>query len=343
MTDDRRLPNPHRPVYAERVNAAVDYIERHLSEDLSLEQVAAVAHFSPFHFHRIFGLLVGETLSRFIHRLRMERAATWLVQQPDRTVTEIASACGIHSPSSFARSFREMFGVSATAWRDGGYRSYESGESVLDLLGNIGSPAAGYGIKRTLPSADRNRLVWEIGCGDLPETTVAIMDVPDLEVAYVRHIGPYQGAVAVFADIFGRLMSWAMPRGLVHEQSWVMAVYHDNPSITEEEKLRVSACVDVPAETGADGEIGRMLLPGGPCAIARFELGTQDYPQAWFAVAGGWLPDSGYEPDDRLPFERYPVAATGDDATTSAATEVVDICIPVRPLRTAPPRSGGGL
>jgi len=58
-------------------------------------------------------------------------------------------------------------------------------------------------------------------------------------------------------------------------------------------------------------------------------LGVDDYPHAWFAVAGGWLPDSGYEPDDRLPFERYPVSA----ATTSENTEVVDICIPVRPLR----------
>jgi AraC family transcriptional regulator len=72
-----------------------------------------------------------------------------------------------------------------------------------------------------------------------------------------------------------------------------------------------------------------MHLGGGPCAVARFELGSQDYGKAWFALAGGWLPDSGYEPDDRLPFERYPVGVT----TTSDKSEVVDIYLPVRPLR----------
>ena len=117
VTDERRSLNPHRPVYVERVNASIDFIEKNLAEDLNLEQIAAVAHFSPFHFHRVFSLLVGETLSRFINRLRMERAATILVQQPARSITEVASSCGLHNPSSFSRSFREMFGVSASAWR----------------------------------------------------------------------------------------------------------------------------------------------------------------------------------------------------------------------------------
>ena len=158
---------------------------------------------------------------------------------------------------------------------------------------------------------------------------VEVVDVPDLEVAYVRYTGRYQGAAEVFAGIFSRLMTWAGSRDLIRDDSWVLAVYHDNPSITDDEKLRVSACLTVPAATQPEGDIGRMRLQGGSCAVARFELGTQDYSQAWFALAGGWLPDSGYEPDDRLPFERYPTNA----ATTSAATEVVDICMPVRPLR----------
>lgn len=172
-------------------------------------------------------------------------------------------------------------------------------------------------------------MTWDIKCGHLERSSVEIIDVPDLEVAYVRRTGRYQGLGEVFADIFSRLMTWAGPRELVKRDSWLLAVYHDNPSITEDDKLRVSACVDVPSDTPADGEIGRMRLEGGPCAVARFELGEKDYTDAWFALAGGWLPDSGYEPDDRLPFERYPVGLS----TTSPDTEVVDICLPVRPLR----------
>lgn len=331
MTDDRHHVSPHRPIYVERVNAAIDYIEQHLAEELTLDQIAGVAHFSPFHFHRVFGLLVGETLSKFINRLRMERAATLLIQNPARSITDIASSCGLHSPSSFARSFREKFGMSASEWRDGGHSSYEdvAGDSLADLIANVGVPVDGYGVLGTRPSLSGNRLAWEIACGHLPPTTVEIVDVPDLEVAYVRHTGHYQGEAEVFAGIFTRLMAWADARSLVNEDSWVMSIYHDNPGITDDDKLRVSACVNVPAETSAEGDIGRMRLGGGPCAVARFELGEQDYGAAWYALSCGWMPDSGYEPDDRLPFERYPVSAS----TTSAGTEVVDICIPVRPLR----------
>lgn len=320
-----------RPVYVERVNAVIDFIEQHLHEEMTLEQLADVAHFSSYHFHRLFSGLVGETLNRFINRLRCERAATLLVQQPQRRVTEIGVECGFVNPSSFSRSFRDYFGMSATEWRQRGYLQYgtDAGAGTRDVLGNVGVIGDGYGIAATRISADTGRTKWEIKCGDLGRSSVEIVDLPDLEIAYIRHTGSYQGLGEVFADMFGRLMTWAGPRGLVDENSWVLAVYHDNPSITDDEKLRVSACVDVPASTPSAGEIGRMRLAGGPCAVARFELGVLDYPKAWFAVAAGWLPDSGYEPADRLPFERYPVGA----ATTSPDKEVVEICIPVRPLR----------
>ena len=323
------ITNPHRPVYVERVNAAVDYIEQHLDEELSLEQVAAVAHFSPYHFHRIFGLLVGETLARFINRLRIERAASLLIQRPGLSITEVATSCGLHNPSSFSRSFRDHFGMSASAWRQGGHVAYETEEAAADLVAGLATPAGGYGILGTRPGTGGHRLAWEIAAGPLPSTTVEIIDVPDLEVAYVRHTGHYQGEAEVFADLFTRLMTWANANGYLHDDSWVLSVYHDNPDITDDDRLRVSACIDVPAHTTAGGGIGRMQLEGGPCAMARFELGDQDYSAAWYAVSCGWLPDSGYEPDDRLPFERYPVGA----ATDQAGTQAVDICIPVRPLR----------
>ena len=328
MSDEPPASGRTRPIYIERVNAAIDYIERHLSDELTLDEIAGVAHFSPYHFHRIFGLMVGETLNRFVNRLRLERAATWLVQQPDRSVTDIASATGLGTASSFARSFRDMFGMTASQWRNGGFQRWEQAPAG-DLLSSIGETREGFGIVGTSLSADGNRLVWEVGCGDLAPTVVEIREMPDLDVAYVRHTGAYQGAVDVFTDIFTRLMNWAGPRQLLNDSSWVMAVYHDNPSITEDEKLRVSACIDVPPEVETTGDVGSMRLEGGTCAVARFELGPEDYGKAWFALAGGWLPDSGYEPDDRLPFERYPVGASA----TSAGTEVVDIYFPVRPLR----------
>jgi AraC family transcriptional regulator len=79
-----------------------------------------VFDFSPFHFHRIFSAMVGETLSSFIRRLRLERAASMLIDHPKQTITEIAMACGFSSSASFARAFAERFGMSASELRQGG-------------------------------------------------------------------------------------------------------------------------------------------------------------------------------------------------------------------------------
>ncbi len=105
-------------------------------------------------------------------------------------------------------------------------------------------------------------------------------------------------------------------------------IYHDNPEITEEEKLRISVCISVPEGTPVDGEIGMMGIPGGKYVTARFELGPQDYQGAWDYVYGNWLPDSGYQPDDRPSFELF--LSNGEEHPEKKP--LVEICVPVRPL-----------
>ena len=331
-TDDPRIAaSSRRPLYIQRVNAAIDYAEQHLADELTLERLAAVAHFSPFHFHRIFTTLVGETPARFINRIRIEKAATLLVQRPHLTITQIGSRCGLPNPSSFARLFRETFGMSATEWRRGGYQTYERapGGSYRDLVGNLGVLDAGFGIADVQYDERTSAPVWQIRCGDLGTAQVVLEDIPTMDVGYVRYTGPYQGLGEVFSDLFTRLMRWAQPRQLVGPDTWILSVYHDNPSITADEKLRVSACVPLPADLDVSGDVGRMQVGGGVYAVGRFELGEKDYGTAWFSLAGGWLPDSGYEPDDRYPFERFIVGRSA----ASADRHVADICLPVRPLQ----------
>jgi AraC family transcriptional regulator len=335
MTDDttagRIERSARRPLYVERVNAVIDYIEQHLAEELTLDKLADVAHFSPYHFHRVFGVLVGETPARFINRLRVERAAAQLTQHPKRSVTKIALQCGFSSSSSFARAFRDTFAMTATEWRKGGYQEHEmaSGESVQETLGNLGLIGADYGILSSPADRGGDGGTWIIGAGGLGTATVTVEELPPLEVAYVRHTGRYQGLGEVFSHIFGRLMTWAQPRGLMTPDAWVLAVYHDDPSITVDDKLRVSACLSVPADTPASGDVGRMRIDGGSYGIGHFDLGEADYGEAWYALTAGWLPDSGYEPDDRYPFERYHLGRS----TEAPGKEPVDVCMPVRPLR----------
>lgn len=86
--------------------------------------------------------------------------------------------------------------------------------------------------------------------------------------------------------------------------------------------------VAAPEGTRAEGAVGIMDVPGGTCAIARFELGPDQYAEAWRAVFGGWLPSSGFQPDDRPAFELH----HDDPKDHPEGEQIVDICVPVRPL-----------
>jgi methylphosphotriester-DNA--protein-cysteine methyltransferase len=57
--------------YISRINRVIDFINSNLKNEITLEQLADVANFSKFHFHRIFTSIVGETLSQFILRRRV--------------------------------------------------------------------------------------------------------------------------------------------------------------------------------------------------------------------------------------------------------------------------------
>ena len=268
-----------REEYIARINRVVDYIESHLGEKLSLEQLAKVANFSPFHFHRVFGAMVGETLNQFVARLRAEKAAMQLAANPKKSITEIALDCGFSSSATFARAFKDRFSMTASEWRElkspnhrkigktvrnGGKPNSKTGEATGDPFAYVGG--------------SNSRQQWRDEMNEPLPVDVEVKDLPELNVAYVRHIGPYAGQVGVFEDLFGRLMQWAGPRGLVGgPDTEILSVYHDDPEVTDEDKLRVDACITVPEGTPVDGEVGQMKVPGGKFAVAHFELNPDQY------------------------------------------------------------------
>ena len=150
-----------------------------------------------------------------------------------------------------------------------------------------------------------------------------------MTVAYVRHVGPYKGDSKLFERLFGTIMKWAAPRGILGSPDMKsITVYHDDPDVTEADKLRLSVCVTVPEDTQTDGEIGKMTVAGGSYAVGRFELLSHEYEDAWKMMYGGWMPESGYQPDDNPPFELY----LNDPDKHPEGRCIVEICIPVKPL-----------
>jgi AraC family transcriptional regulator len=309
--------------YRSRINRVIDYIEANIGSELSLSELAWVAHFSPFHFHRIFGAMVGETLNGFIQRIRLEKAAMKLVADPRKSITEIAFEYGFSSSSVFARAFKDSFGMSASEWRrkEGKTESKES-QAVSNM-------AQDFDVE-PFYTRSNSKLEWRVTMKDSNlKANVEVKDIPEMHVAYVRHIGPYKGDQELFASLFNKLMTWAGPRGLLRfPETKVLAVYHDDPEITDESRLRTDACLTVPPDTKVEGEISKSAIPAGKYAIAHFEINPDQYQDAWNTVYGGWLPASGYQPADGPCYELY----LNQPKDHPEGKHIVDICVPVKPL-----------
>lgn len=322
--------------YTARINRVLDHIEAHLDEPLQLTELARVAAFSPFHFHRLFSAHTGETLQRFVQRLRLERAAAQLRHNPGKSVTEVALDNGFSSSATFARAFRARFGVSASEWREGTTEAPEAphrnlGKTVRNDGQTVANQRKAFQVSAAYLDPQEHNLHWRITMtgNTTLEANVDIQQLPTMHVAYLRHVGPYQGDSELFGRLWGQLCRWAGPRGLLRPpETQMLCVYRDDPGVTDEAKLRLDVCITVAEDTPVDGEIGKTSLPGGDYAVARFKLDPQQYGDAWTAMYGGWLPESGYQPDDRPAFERM----IGDPKDHPEGKHVVDICVPVKPL-----------
>lgn len=124
---------------AARLEIVLDYVEAHLGGALDVELLARLAHLSPFHFHRLFSAHLGESVSAYVRRRTLERAARCLLLD-GATVTDCAASTGYASPAAFTRAFHRHFGASprrfanAAATLVAGYREYlPAGVGVREL------------------------------------------------------------------------------------------------------------------------------------------------------------------------------------------------------------------
>ena len=318
--------NPTDSEYRFRINKAQDYIERNLEKQISLEELAEVANFSKFHFNRIFKSLVGETPFQFITRLRMQRGVNLLSANQYKPIHQIASECAYTDHTIFTRTFRQFYGCSPTSWRN---RKINLDKCKIDqdesnnrlVFSNTGKTEK---VVEPYLCTETKSFKWQSNMEICKG--VEVMNLPKMNVVYVRHTGPYKGNSKLFESLWNKICTWAGPRGLFAQPDLKsLVVYHDDPKIASEDKLRMSICLTAPEDIKTDGEIGKMEIAGGTYAVAHFEIDATQFEQAWDWVYSKWLPSSGYQPDENQCFELYPKAPENGRFT-------VDICIPVRPL-----------
>ncbi len=267
--------------YHERILRVLVHIQRNLDEALDLESLAHVAHFSPYHFHRIFRSIVGESVKEHIRRLRLERAAVHL-KHTDAKVTSIAFQAGYETHEAFTRAFGTMFGASPSDYRSGH-------QAAMPPVAN-----------RVHYETNPETLTFEPYKGGAP-VDVRIETIDPVPVAFMRHVGPYHEVGAAFQ----KLMGWAGPRGLIGPGVSSIGVYHDDPEVTPPDKLRADACISVRPDFEPEGEIGFQTLAGGACAVAVHRGPYEKLPDVYRALIGEWLPASGRELRAAPPMEFY--------------------------------------
>ena len=305
------LPNLANRDYARRVNRAVDYIMQNLAEPLRLEDVANAACFSPYHFHRIFRGLMGETLASFVKRIRLERAVQLLSYRRSASLTDIALACGFSSSSDFSRSFRGHYGVSPRRFDLEKFR-----ESRRENL------------QRTLPANQDYELDRQGRFKDPDEFAVRLRNLPGRHVAYIRVHRPYGGDGV--REAMTRLIAWAETRGLADGQ-W-LGYQWDDPEVVPLDKCRYDVGLEVPATVVADEHVSVMSFD--PCVAAEIDIrGSVEVELRaleWFFDV--WLPGSGYAPAHQPMFEAFngrPFAHGLEYFELRAQLPLVDATLPV--------------
>ncbi len=308
-----------RKEYIARINRVMDYIEKHIDQPIDLNRLAQIAHFSPFHFHRIFSLVVGETPNTFLQRVRVEKAAQLLKDTPDLYISEIAYKCGFNNVSNFSRTFRSYFEITAKSYR-------ETENAVLSKNGLLYSKNGKLIRKNGKLHLDLDSQFCSVEFKNLiiMNTKIEVQEMPEMKVVYCRHMGAFDQ----ISKAYEKLMRWVAPRGLLNfPETKILTVYHDDPTVTDINKVRQDACITITEDIKVDGEIGKMTVEGGKYAVGRFEISNTEFQEAWNTMCL-WLAESGYQASDGNTYELY----HNDHTEHPEHKHILDICIPIKSL-----------
>ena len=263
------------------MRAVLHHIQDRLDHDLSLDELAGLAHFSRYHFHRIFKGMVGEGVATHVRRLRLERAAFRLIHT-DQPVTGVALDARYENHESFTRAFKRAFGCAPTVFRQRHRHAWHVGGASVHY--HPDAPAVAWA-----PSTP-------------PPEPARIAEEPPVDAFVVRWVGPYLDTLPLWAD----LATWAHGAGL-DVATAAAGLCLDDPAITPADKLRYDACLFLPSDF--DGkprdDMTRVTWPGGLHATFRHEGPYEDLVALYEDWLGRWLPRSPYEARDLACLERY--------------------------------------
>jgi AraC family transcriptional regulator len=282
--------------YAQRINRVIDYLRENLDRQVKLEELAKVACFSEFHFHRIFGAVSGETLNNFTNRLRLEKAAR-LLRYSDQSLTDIALACGFSSSATFSRAFRSGYDTSPSQFR-------KSGEIKKSKI-----------CKELFSGQEEKRAAFP----------VRLIDVPERQVAYIRVTNAFEMDRVLAA--LKTMIEWAKSQD-IFSQGILFGMSVDDPHVTPKHLYQYEVCLASSLPFECMEGMSKLKMPAMRYAATKVSGDIRKVATATDYLIRGWLINSDYEPEHAPGLEIF---LDKENAMDWSHFEL-ELCIPVRKL-----------
>lgn len=251
--------------YVHHVYKVIFYIENNASHELTLEELAKVAGFSKYHFHRIFKAITGENVGDFIRRIRLVHTAWKLKTEPK--ITDVALACGYETNASFSKAFKNRFGVSprifaATLKAKKGVVMVEP--KVITL-----NPMNVFYVRKT----------GAYGVSACEAWNVLMAFAYEQKIKYHKHI--------------------------MHKETMHFGIGHDNPNLVETDLLRYDACISCDdTSIELKGEVFKKEIDGGKYAMF-LHKGAYENLKITYDMMMDWVVQSGVKLRDKPIVEKY--------------------------------------
>lgn len=293
-------------IYQLRINKAIDYINNNLNKSISLVELASVSYFSPYHFHRIFKAITGESVNDFTNRVRIEKSIK-LLKHSKKTISDIAYECGYSSPSTYSRAFKQYFEVSPTFFR----KNKEFKNSKIS--------------KVLFPVEQYHCNMNESELKD--QFPVKIKEFPERRIAYIRVFDSYKEGVVIKA--FQDLIEWSKAMHLFDSES-IFGMSIDDPTVTPKEKYRYEVCITIPKDLKVESQqIQTLVLPRCKYATSSVAGSFNLIATAIKYLFNDWLINSDYEPEHQAGLEIF-----NDKKNILDWSYLdLDLCIPIKDIQ----------
>ncbi len=284
------------------IQRTLDYIEENLQKRITLEELAELACFSPFHYHRVFQFLVGESVMEYVRKRRLAHAAQRLLQS-DEKVIDIAFDLGFQYHESFNRAFKKYYGRSPREYRSAtvhpvslhqkaylNMNRYMGGLNMeMKLIKKPALHIIGYDLLTRNTDGENNR------------------EIPKFWQDYIQNN-----------------LGSKIPNPLYKNQE--IGLCTDYNTTTGEFVYMIG--MEVAEGTPALEGMSYRMFPEMEYAVfttpkASEENFVQSIQQTWVEIFSKWFPDSGYEHDGKVEFELY------DERCYGKENKQIDIYIPV--------------